>query len=52
MAGVAPNALETLVRILSQLKSADGEIQIPKLYKAVEPPTKHELKSLEAATLQ
>ena len=25
--GVAPNALETLVRILSQLKGADGEIQ-------------------------
>ena len=43
--GVAPNALETLVRILSQLKSADGEIQIPKVYKAVVPPTKHELKS-------
>jgi acetylornithine deacetylase/succinyl-diaminopimelate desuccinylase-like protein len=43
--GVAPNALETLVRILSKLKSADGEIEIPKLYKAVEPPTKQELKS-------
>jgi len=43
--GVAPNALETLVRILCKLKSADGEIQIPKLYKAVEPPTKHEIKS-------
>jgi acetylornithine deacetylase/succinyl-diaminopimelate desuccinylase-like protein len=43
--GVAPNGLETLVRILSELKSADGEIQIPKLYKAVEPPTKQELKA-------
>jgi acetylornithine deacetylase/succinyl-diaminopimelate desuccinylase-like protein len=43
--GVAPNALETLVRLLSKLKDADGEIQIPKLYKAVEPPTKAELKS-------
>jgi len=43
--GVAPNALETLVRILSQLKSADGEIQIPKLYKAVEAPTKQELRT-------
>ena len=42
--GVAPNALETLVRILSGLKDADGEIQIPKLYKAVKPPTKAELK--------
>ncbi len=43
--GAAPNALETLVRILSQLKDEDGEIQIPKLYKAVEPPTKSELKA-------
>ncbi len=42
--GVAPNALETLVRILSQLKDADGEIQIPKLYKAVKAPSKSELK--------
>jgi acetylornithine deacetylase/succinyl-diaminopimelate desuccinylase-like protein len=42
--GVAPNALETLVRILAGLKAADGEILIPKLYKAVEPPTKQELK--------
>jgi len=43
--GVAPNALETLVRILSQLKGPDGEIRIPKLYKAVEPPTRQELKT-------
>jgi acetylornithine deacetylase/succinyl-diaminopimelate desuccinylase-like protein len=43
--GVAPNALETLVRLLAKLKDADGEIQVPKLYKAVEPPTKHELKT-------
>jgi acetylornithine deacetylase/succinyl-diaminopimelate desuccinylase-like protein len=43
--GVAPNALETLVRLLGKLKSADGEIEIPKLYKAVEPPTKRELKT-------
>jgi acetylornithine deacetylase/succinyl-diaminopimelate desuccinylase-like protein len=43
--GVAPNALETLVRILAGLKDADGEIQIPKLYKAVVPPTKAELKA-------
>jgi len=42
--GVAPNALETLVRILSGLKDADGEIQIPKLYKAVKAPGKAELK--------
>jgi len=43
--GVAPNALETLVRLLAKLKDADGEIQIPKVYKAVEPPSKAELKS-------
>jgi acetylornithine deacetylase/succinyl-diaminopimelate desuccinylase-like protein len=43
--GVAPNALETLVRILSRLKDEDGEIRIPKVYKSVEPPTKQELKT-------
>ena len=42
--GVAPNAVETLVRILAQLKGADGEIRIPKLYKAVRQPSKRELK--------
>ncbi|MGN6393010.1 MAG: dipeptidase [Gemmatimonadales bacterium] len=42
--GVAPNALETLVRLLARLKDADGEIHIPKLYKTVEPPSKAELK--------
>lgn len=43
--GVAPNALETLVRLLSELKDEEGEIQIPKLYKAVEPPSKAERKA-------
>jgi acetylornithine deacetylase/succinyl-diaminopimelate desuccinylase-like protein len=43
--GVAPNAIETLVRILAGLKDEDGEIRIPKLYKAVEPPSKAELKA-------
>jgi acetylornithine deacetylase/succinyl-diaminopimelate desuccinylase-like protein len=43
--GVAPNAVETLVRLLSDLKDADGKINIPKLYKSVVPPTKAELKS-------
>ena len=33
--GVAPNAMEALVRILAALKDADGEIQVPKLYKSV-----------------
>ena len=43
--GVAPNAIETLVRILAGLKDEDGDILIPKLYKSVEPPTKQELKT-------
>ena len=43
--GVAPNAIETLVRILAGLKDAQGEIQLPKLYKAVTPPGKAELKA-------
>ena len=43
--GVAPNALETLVRILAGLKDEDGEIRIPKVYKAVEAPSKAELKT-------
>ncbi|HXH27927.1 MAG TPA: dipeptidase [Candidatus Polarisedimenticolia bacterium] len=42
--GVAPNAIETLIRILAALKSADGRIHIPKLYKSVIPPTKAELR--------
>jgi len=41
--GVAPNAIETLVRILSELKSSNGKIRIPGLYEAVKPPTKAEL---------
>ena len=43
--GAAPNAIETLVRILSGLKDEDGEILIPKLYKSVEEPSKAELKA-------
>lgn len=43
--GVAPNALETLCRLLGDLKGEDGTIHIPKLYKQVVPPSKHELKS-------
>ncbi|HEX5633560.1 MAG TPA: M20/M25/M40 family metallo-hydrolase, partial [Gemmatimonadales bacterium] len=42
--GVAPNAIETLVRILAGLKDEDGEIVIPKLYKSVKAPPKAELK--------
>jgi acetylornithine deacetylase/succinyl-diaminopimelate desuccinylase-like protein len=43
--GVAPNALETLVRLLTDLKNRSGRINMPKLYKAVEPPSKTELKA-------
>jgi acetylornithine deacetylase/succinyl-diaminopimelate desuccinylase-like protein len=42
--GVAPNALETLIRLLAQLKDDSGWIKIPKLYKVVERPTKAERK--------
>ena len=41
--GVAPNAIETLARMLCELKSESGEIRIPGLYEAVEPPTDNEL---------
>jgi acetylornithine deacetylase/succinyl-diaminopimelate desuccinylase-like protein len=43
--GVAPNALETLARLLCDLKFSTGEIQIPGLYEAVVPPTPEELES-------
>lgn len=42
--GVAPNAIETLVRLLADLKDENGKINIPKLYKSVIPPSKAELK--------
>jgi acetylornithine deacetylase/succinyl-diaminopimelate desuccinylase-like protein len=38
--GVAPNAHETLVRILATLKGPDGRIRIPGLYELVERPSK------------
>ncbi len=43
--GVAPNAIETLGRILTKLKSESGEIRVPGLYEAVQPPTKEELET-------
>jgi acetylornithine deacetylase/succinyl-diaminopimelate desuccinylase-like protein len=43
--GVAPNAIETIVRILAGLKDESGEINVPRIYKTVEPPTKSELKT-------
>lgn len=42
--GVAPNAIETLCRMLMDLKKRSGEIRVPRLYKEVEPPTKAERK--------
>ncbi|MGH7560609.1 MAG: dipeptidase [Gemmatimonadales bacterium] len=43
--GVAPNAMETLVRLLADLKDRDGHINVPKIYKSVEPPTRAERKA-------
>jgi acetylornithine deacetylase/succinyl-diaminopimelate desuccinylase-like protein len=43
--GVAPNAIETLARLLTDLKDPDGRIRIPKLYKSVIPPSKAELRT-------
>jgi acetylornithine deacetylase/succinyl-diaminopimelate desuccinylase-like protein len=43
--GVAPNAMETMVHLLHALKGEDGRIHIPKLYKAVAPPSKAELRT-------
>ena len=45
--GVAPNAIETLVRMLTKLKSAGGRIRVPKLYKSIEKPTRAERKGWE-----
>lgn len=42
--GVAPNAIETLCRILTDLKGANGKVHVPKLYKNVEAPSKAERK--------
>ena len=43
--GVAPNAIETMVRLLADLKTRSGRIAIPRLYKSVIPPTKTERKA-------
>ncbi len=43
--GVAPNGLETLVRLLADLKSRTGRINIPGLYEAVIPPSSEERES-------
>ena len=41
--GAAPNAHEELCRLLGRLKGADGKINIPGFYGAVQPPPKAEL---------
>ncbi|HEY3934938.1 MAG TPA: M20/M25/M40 family metallo-hydrolase [Gemmatimonadales bacterium] len=41
--GVAPNAIETLCRMLTDLKGRDGTIAMPALYDRVDPPTAAEL---------
>src|SRR5712692_835007 len=40
--GAAPNAHEELCRLLGRLKGPDGKINVPGLYRAVQPPTKAE----------
>ena len=46
--GVAPNAVETLCRLLMDLKGRDGVIAMPALYDRVDPPTKAELAGWES----
>lgn len=46
--GAAPNAVYGLVELLSKLKDAEGRIQIPGMYDAVEPPAPAEKASWES----
>ena len=46
--GAAPNAIETLCRMLGDLKGRDGGINIPGLFEAVEPPSQDELEAWRA----
>ena len=41
--GVAPNPINTLARIIGELKDRDGHITVPGLYDQVEPPSAEEL---------
>ena len=43
--GAAPNAIETLARLLTDLKGRSGRIHLPKLYKSITKPSKAELKA-------
>jgi acetylornithine deacetylase/succinyl-diaminopimelate desuccinylase-like protein len=46
--GVAPNAIETICRMIADLKDRDGRIAMPALYDRVDPPTKAELHGWES----
>lgn len=46
--GVAPNAIETLIRMLTDLKSRAGKIRVPKLYKSIDTPSRSERKGWES----
>jgi acetylornithine deacetylase/succinyl-diaminopimelate desuccinylase-like protein len=46
--GVAPNAVETLCRLLMDLKGRDGVIAMPDLYDRVDPPNEAELAGWES----
>ena len=41
--GVAPNPINTLARVIAELKDRDGHITVPGFYDAVKPPTAEEL---------
>ena len=41
--GVAPNAIETLIRMLTDVKGANGKIKMSRLYSRVKPPSEAEL---------
>lgn len=45
--GIAPNPLNTLARVLAELKGRDGRVTIPGFYDDVKPPSEAELQSWE-----
>src|SRR5438309_10923551 len=46
--GVAPNPINTLARVIGELKGRDGHVTIPGFYEAVRKPTPEELAAWEA----
>jgi acetylornithine deacetylase/succinyl-diaminopimelate desuccinylase-like protein len=46
--GVAPNAIEEMVRLLGRLKRPSGRINLPEIYRAVVPPTRAERRAWRA----